>query len=527
VPAVARRIFLPDAPGGNVGQIMTIQADGMVTWADPPGGSGAPAAFTLVDSLSATPRLVTDWGPILNTAIGAGSRHFVFGSFDYPFTTQISFGAVFGVCFEGSASGGYAAGQAAQTRLIWGGGGSGVALDTYGSTFPVFRDMIIKYSSASFTGSLMSGGTFGHVIERCVLGDATNGPHTADCLLNLTNTNTFICRDTDILNDYTHTAVRGSSNPSGGNFSNVVKFEDCTFHRVAIIDPSNDWVLNQCVFELTQMAANESCITNSGPIIQWPQLTLRDCAYWDQGANAATNRIVKFTNAIPCVFSVYSCNDHTTGLAKLYDLQCGNQFSTVTIIGGNANSSINLGDGTTLAQRKDAIVVHGVYLANAAQLDNSLTGHGNVSIQGNVQGDNIYPRDGFQSIKTEIINANAFPTVAIHAGATNVTVEGSEGCDAMGNVGLLNVSGAGVVPAGLLADVTFRDPVTFPGRSVAASATVVVSPNDAVAAAAQPYAVVAANLSGFTIGVVNSFGGIPGNNTRAHFSWRAALQNTR
>jgi hypothetical protein len=436
------------------------------------GASGLGEPFTAVDSLSATPRSVTDWGALLNAAIVSGTRRFVFGPYDYPFTTKILAKDVGGIHFEGTSMmpGGFqGSGNGARTRMIWKTGGSGYAIDisittpTWNSNY--FEHIEFTWDTATgWTGSYFDcNENFMTKFEHCDFGSGVVGVGTATYMIDAHNINTLIVSDCYFTSGYT-CAVR--SNPqSVGGFSNVLRFSDTTFGLPALENPGLDVLFDHCIFEMTSFPANKSSIYDTGTyaVDANPMVTMRDCCYWDEGVNAATVRVVN-AQFNQWYFHAYSCFDHLTGgtVAALYDLKCN---GSVVIHGGTINNTVNVGNAAVATQKKELIDITGVEMRSGvttALVTNLNTGHIVVNFSANGGGPNLLGNASQQlTIAHERVLRVDQPSAAAHAGVTNHTFTRIGG-DVAGVILISNTGGV-TGPTGLLCDVTLANAPSSPG----------------------------------------------------------------
>jgi hypothetical protein len=155
--------------------------------------------YTVVDGLSATPRSVTDWGPLINTAVTNGAKRFLFGPFEYPFSTQINLNETYALVFEGAGGAVHPTlDDRATSSLVWKlGASSGTAITASGSDGLVFRDMGIYYDVNAYDGDLIFLGlsftqTGSPVIDCCSIGtylrsSSNSGLGQAHSLINARN----------------------------------------------------------------------------------------------------------------------------------------------------------------------------------------------------------------------------------------------------------------------------------------------------------------------------------------------------
>jgi hypothetical protein len=437
------------------GQVPVADGLGGYAWATT---TGTALPCTVVDSLSANPRLVSDWGPILNTAIAGGTRCFSYGPYDYPFSTAIT--AIDKSDMHWYGSGG--------TSMTWTGTGSGYAIDMSSSGVGTsggqhITDIFFKYSSNTFTGILLNLTNGFYVkLEGCSFGSTNYSTvKSAKAAVSLNNMNTILLERCNFAQTFT-SAVRGEE--SGSGFCNVVHFTECTFYARAITNLGADWVLDHCVFEGPALAAGDSFITTDlAAGDNAIDLTLRNCDYWDLAGG--TQKIVYFPVHAPLsdmvAFTALNCNDHAAAgqLAKLYDLQCR---GSVQIVGGSTSSIVDFGDATiggANSVKKYQILMSGFGAATCTGL---FTGHDEVNVigpnwGGTIGQSNLGTITAEREYTTNVSSAQQ-PTLAVHAGATGISIWGNPpGTDLAGIVTVRNTTGA-PSSIGPIADITFKQP---------------------------------------------------------------------
>jgi len=415
---------------GSPSQFLQTNGSGVTTWADAGGGG----VFTSVDSLSDDPRAVTDWGPILNTAIAAGTRHFIFGPFNYPYSTTLSC-LHDGIFFEGAA--GYnwypPLTGTGYTRLLWEGVGNTIAmtlnsnndnLSYYGF---VATDIAWIYTSDSYTGTMIDA-------RRAVKASFIRCHFSYR--LSTVEMITAATRCFDLGRAIAivfescgwqgfHTYILGFSGTGVETWANTARFQDCLFQGIcdySVVNPGNSWVFDGCIFESsTGDIGVDAHIKISAECIFETVVTLRDCTHWD--ADDVGMKWIEQDSGIAAYILLENCEEHTSGLTKSLDFQ---GKGTITIIGGLYGAVIDWGDGSNVNHRKAAISAHGATWGPANL--NRDSGHtvvnfaGNYDSQGNNAGEPMAPTQALGNNSTLI----ATTAYVVANGAGNVVDESGD-----------------------------------------------------------------------------------------------------
>jgi hypothetical protein len=427
--------------------------------------------FQYVDELSATPRAVTDWGALINTALGTGVRHFVFGGFDYPFTTKLNAAGIEGVTLEGYTTG-YTWNDTGagtdRTRLVWSGTGAGNFIDfTSIRNGPVIKNCEVLYSSGAYTGDLITFDFTANItIQDCRFGSVGDALTSARCALRCDQIVTMAVERCSFAAAF-GAAVRGRES-AGGTYSNVARFYECMFAggtQAGIMNPGLDWMFDHCVFEFAEsqpLASGKPMIGQDfayGNVGDLSNLTLNDCAWWDAGLG--TQFGVQTLADSYMNFSAINCMDHNASgnLAKLYDLK---HNGTVVIKSGTFANPIDVGDGAVATQRKDQVQIEGVddHSGGAATITGHNTGHKRVDV--------ALKNYGVSTIAHERVIRVDQPSIAAHSGVTSHAFTIMAG-DCAGAVLIQNNLGV-TGPTGLLADITFANPPASPNTGAGVGA---------------------------------------------------------
>ena len=374
----------------------------------------SPESVNLWKSQS-NPGAVTDWGAIVNTMLGLGFRHFVWGPHDFPITTFIDGRQITGIMFEGS--GGWTwyedgrtdgnGRETGHTRLIWKGGAGtgnatgtaalgGVAIDfssattgPNGNNGAVLRNLMVLWDNPTWDGTLVryKNNTMG-LIERCYFGRVEGGSGTAaKCAVSLAKCNTVDIAESNFDSSFL-SPIRGRE--SGENFCNVVRFRDCTFQggiNAGITNPGIDWLIDHCIFEFPGLGSGKPFITTDFTYGAGDQIDLimTDCAYWD--ASLGNQYMVKAPEGNQWSFTARNCADHNNvgGYAKLYEFLC---TGSVSLIGGGTRNVVDVGDGSIANQRKSSIWIEHFDInsttSKSDRLLNVHTGHHKIHVDAGV-----------------------------------------------------------------------------------------------------------------------------------------------
>lgn len=332
------------------------------TWAAGPSGTAAtPFGVDVWDS-QASPGAVTDWGAIINTLITNGARRLLFQDHPFPYTTPLDLKNHTCLVFEGIAGREWlsSGSSEARARLIYTGTGSTDAIQLGGSDGITFIHMGLQYTSASFTGNLLStkggGGGFpvaGLKLEDCLIDSPSSAIRSAKSLLNLGNTVGVIIRDCTFANAID--LIRGRD--IAGDLANAIYFQGlCVFVgwvNAAVMNPGIQWGFSNCTFEFPNGGAVGIGADNNDAGEFW----MDQCAFWDPADNtqvciqgrAATPWFASISNTYFDVFGTKFIDLPGPGALRLTK---GNFASAPSTIGGTL---INLGNPASAL--KDSVFI--------------------------------------------------------------------------------------------------------------------------------------------------------------------------
>jgi len=183
--------------------------------------------------------------------------------------SSLSLGQSGGVTIRGRS--GTTSGATPATTLTFTGTGSGSFIDARSSTGFVLQDVMVLYSSSSFTGRLIDlrddgahGNTTFATIRDCYLGGAS-GIRTADCLVDISNTHSLRFERTQFRSGAVH-GLRGKNTST--DTANSITLTECYFNdntTTHIRNPGDGWTLIGCTFEALHSGAAGAviCDTNT------------------------------------------------------------------------------------------------------------------------------------------------------------------------------------------------------------------------------------------------------------------------
>jgi hypothetical protein len=217
-----------------------------------------------VRSLTGNPAGVSDWGPVINTAIGDGVKHFFFPEEEYVFSTQIDLSGTSGVVFRaesgvvdtvGNVLGGL---ERMPSYLLWEGTGDTSPLDLSDSVGFCMDKLGLYYSEATFTGITLSldDSCVEAEITGCDIGSLDAAETSA--LANISLYNNWI-------NTIERCRLRGAQynilgDRVGGSFSNAHRINNCRFYSASeahIGGIGEQWTIHEPVFEMGSEGVGE------------------------------------------------------------------------------------------------------------------------------------------------------------------------------------------------------------------------------------------------------------------------------
>jgi len=181
------------------------------------------------------------------------------------FGAPISVAGTSAVTIRGVA--GITAGATAATVLSYTGTGTASAINAQNSMGFTLADVMVLYTSASFTGRLVdlrnvTGSDTGYASVRdCYFGGS--GVSTADSLIDLDHANTCEIRRCHFAN--TANGIRGKATATSYSNGNVI--DNCSFNTSTIAhihNPGDGWVIKGCTWEALTSGAAGAVISDSG-----------------------------------------------------------------------------------------------------------------------------------------------------------------------------------------------------------------------------------------------------------------------
>lgn len=467
----------------------------------PTGPQGVPGSVGAAINVSdlGDPATVTDWGPLINTAMAAGAKRFLFphrgiasARTRYPFSTPIDLRGKYGIIFQGEAglthtTSATASGPA--TSLLWkGGAGSAPATApalNFGGTAGqgtdgfVMMDLGLNYDSQVFDGWLLNtAGAGGQQSGSCVFirchfgGDpqVSPVPRTAFCLLGLRSAVGWLfdrCSSGGAV-----WGVRGFDTDTNSNPDDVT-FRKCSIgscSAAAIGNVGSNWLIEDCVFAYggfggTFMPSAIYGDHTSAPGPVESQLTLRNNKHWDfvdRTQIPIRQRPYDSWNlTIEDEWFYTHSGKHVVldgaGSVRIKNMRIGRSLRDDVF-----DPVIDLGNfAATPSGAKDLVVIRDcawVAANNPATAITNLAGHKQLVIQHN-NTPTIGAMVSRGSKERLYYNGNAagiaYPAMAAHAGATFFS-GGIGGTDLAGIIQI--APSGGTLAAGLVGDVTFAHP---------------------------------------------------------------------
>jgi hypothetical protein len=169
----------------------------------------------------------------------------------YKFASPIDLATKVNVTIEGD--GGCTSGAPAATQLIYTGTGTGVFISLNSAVGCSLRALQIFNASAAFTGTLIkcsNDGSHGDP-TYCGVYDCTFGAATGAGTVHLDLDKCVIFTAERCSFSYGNPSIKGQ-NASGGSYSNVVRFRDCTWlqsYVAPVQDGGQAWSFDGCTFE--------------------------------------------------------------------------------------------------------------------------------------------------------------------------------------------------------------------------------------------------------------------------------------
>lgn len=453
--------------------------------AGPTGATGNGAVYQSLDALSDDPRGVADWGPIINTAVAAGTQRFVCGPFDYPISTALALDSphLLGPVFEGAAGLVYPNESEVNqpvTRFIWqGGSGSGPMILGAGSTALCFRDIALVYvhtsgydgDLVSFAGSIGSNASSLQRFTRCYFGmdliTAASADRTAHCLVNLT---TAVCPKFDQCSfGGAQSLVRGPDSVALNDYSTDVSFVDCLFEGwivASVMNVALPWNFTRCTWEGLPSWAFDTDIGESGSPLQ-SKLVLDDCWFWDasvEGVGIVNQQVGQQFIELDVRSGFFNAQNDSivfalNGPANLIKISGGEWVYN----GGGEGPFIDLGSSSTAFKRRVEIDID---INSSGQYVTNVAGHGNVDIKipytsnSSFQKTRMQTRMGYERFEYPTQN----PTVAVASGAPGTVL--SAGLAGKSNTQYCGTDLAGIIKcscngavSGEIITVTFSTPL--------------------------------------------------------------------
>lgn len=184
------------------------------------------------------------------TAVGAAGGTIQLAGGTTTLSSQLSLASKTSIRIRGASSG-TTAGAAPSTIISFTGTGSSPAIDAAHSVGIIFEDLMVLYTSASFTGVLLNfGATSGaaasyNKVQNCYFGGSS--VNTAASLIDLRQ-----AQNTHITNCHFSSAAIGIYGWDGTHQSNRILIDNCVFRNhtdVSIRNPGEAWTVSSCTFE--------------------------------------------------------------------------------------------------------------------------------------------------------------------------------------------------------------------------------------------------------------------------------------
>jgi hypothetical protein len=191
----------------------------------------------------------------INYASYVGGAQIWFPLGNYRCASSLSLSGLHNIALVGGAGSGNGYSLNPPAQLVYTGTGSTRFIDGRSSFGLTFRDLGIRYSSASFTGMLMdfehsTGNDAGWLlIERCLIWGISVS--TANRLINLNSA--ILCSVVDCHLAWGEIGIGGVAAGVGG-YSNAINVSRCTFANLtvsAITNAQEGWTVESCWFEGT------------------------------------------------------------------------------------------------------------------------------------------------------------------------------------------------------------------------------------------------------------------------------------
>jgi hypothetical protein len=195
---------------------------------------------------------------------GPGRIQCGYGTLTLPASLDVSSSS--GVTIEGVS--GNTAGASPGTIIRFTGTGTGAAINAGSSIGFTLKNVMLLYSSSSFTGRLVDLRTLASqdtnfaLVDNCYLG-SSGGITTADAIIDMSNSHSNRIMHCSIRNGV-H-GIRGRA--ASGNYANAISIRDCYFRdnsTAHISNPGDGWTIQGCTWEPLASGAAGAVICDAG-----------------------------------------------------------------------------------------------------------------------------------------------------------------------------------------------------------------------------------------------------------------------